>query len=84
MSLYVVDGDEQVVYWQLISVAENRSQRVEAAALGSGTVVYIRRNPMPFEENLPCNKEGDRGPPLPQRDMCGKVMAAVSCKTICC
>ena len=58
MSLYVVDGDEQVVYRQLISVAEDRSQRVEAAAaLGiSGTVVRIPRNPMPFEENLPCNR----------------------------
>ena len=39
MGLYVVDRDEQVAYWQLISVAENRPQRVEtAAALGSGTV----------------------------------------------
>ena len=85
MSLYVVDGDEQLVCWQLISVAENRSQRVDAAAaLGGGTVVCIRRNPMPLEENLPCNKEGDRGPPLPQRDMCGKVMTAVSSKAICC
>ena len=85
MSLYVVDGDEQVVYWQLISVAENRSQRVEAAAaLGSGTVVYIRRNPMLLDENFPCNKEGDRGPPLPQRDVCGKVMTAASSKAICC
>ena len=85
MSLYVVDGDKQVVYWQLISVAENRAQRVEAAApLGSGTVVRIRRRPMPLEENLPCNKEVDRGPPLPQRDMCGEVMTAVSSKAICC
>ena len=85
MSLYVVDSDEQVVYRQLISVEENRSQRVEAAAaLGSGTVLRIRRNPMSFEENLPCNKEGDRGPTLPQRDMCGKVMTAVSCKATCC
>ena len=67
MSWYVVNGDEQVVYRQLISVAENRPQRVEAAAaLRSGTVVRIRRNPMPLEENLPCNKEGDCGPPLPQ------------------
>ena len=71
--------------WQLISVSENRSQRVEAAAvLEGGTVVRIRRNPMPLEENLPCNKEGDRGPPLPQGDMCGKVMTAVSCEAICC
>ena len=85
MSLYVVDGDEKVVYRQLISIAENGPQRVEAAAaLRSGTVARIRRNPMPLEENLPCNKEGNRGPTLPQRDMCGKVMAAVSCKTICC
>ena len=86
MSLYVVDGDEQVVYWQLISVAENRSQGVETgAALGSGTTVLrIRRNPMPLEEKLPCNKEGDRGPPLPQRDLCGKVMTAVSSKAIRC
>ena len=55
--MYVVDGNEQVVYWQLISVAENRSQRIGAAAsLESGTVVRIRRNLMPLEENLPCNK----------------------------
>ena len=67
-----------IVYWQLISVVENRSQRVEAAAaLGGGTVECIRRNPMPLGENLPCNKEGDRAPPPSQRDMCGKVMTVV-------
>ena len=85
MSLYVVDGDEQDVYRQLIYVAENRPQRVEAAAaLGSGTVVRIRRNHMPLEEHLPRNKEGDCGPPLPQRYMCCKVMTAVSSKATCC
>ena len=40
--MYVVDRDEQVAYWQLISVAENRPQRVEtAAALGSGTIRIV-------------------------------------------
>ena len=70
---------------RLISVAESRPQRVEAAAaLESGTVVRIRRNPVTFDENSPCNKEGNRGPPLSQGDMCGKVMTAVSSKVICC
>ena len=62
VSLYAVDGGEQVVYWELISVAENRLQRAEAAAASGRSCTYLH-NPMPLEENLPCNKEGDRGPP---------------------
>ena len=74
MGLSVVDRDKQVAYWQLIFVAENRPQRLDTAtASGSGTV-RIAATPMPSEENLRCNKEGYRGPPPPQRDMCGKVM----------
>ena len=49
MSLYEVDGDEQVVYWQLISVAENRSQRVEAAPAFGGGTVRISTTPCPWK-----------------------------------
>ena len=48
--MYVVDGDEKVVYRQLISIAENRPQRVEAAAaLRRGSVMRIRRTPCPWK-----------------------------------
>ena len=40
MGLYVIDRDEQVAYWQLISVVENRPQREETAA-ALGVVHYV-------------------------------------------
>ena len=47
--MYVADGDEQVVYWKLISVAENRSQRVEAAPALGGDTVRISTTPSPWK-----------------------------------
>ena len=80
-----MDGNEQV---GVLAADLRRGEPIAtyrgSCFLESGTVVRIRHNPMPLEENLPCNKEGDRGPPLPQRGMCGMVMTAVPSKAICC
>ena len=47
--MYVVDRDEQVACWQLISVVENRPQRVEAAAASGSGTVRIAATPCPWK-----------------------------------
>ena len=79
--MYVGDGDEQVVVAADLRRGEPITTCRGSCCFGEWYCRYLHK-PMPLEENLSCNKEGDRGPHLPQRDMCGKVMTAVLCKPI--
>ena len=69
--------------WSCVVAADLRRGKPTTTCRGSccfgeWNCTYARRNPMPFEKKMSCNKGRDRGPRPPQRDYVWQGDAAIS------